>query len=70
MRKTDIELTKDDTGKHRISFQCTSEMYGVTDAGGYAEDALRLGFVSLGDGCDYVLTDYDKIIINKLMETD
>ena len=62
-RKSKIELHKDETGKHRITFKCTSEMYNVTDAGGYAEDALKLGFVPLGDGCDYELTPYDRKFI-------
>ena len=43
-------------------------MYGVTDAGGYAEDALSLGFVSLGDGCDYTLTLADKSYIRKKLK--
>ena len=67
-RKTKIELTRDDTDRHRISFQCSSELYGVTDAGGYAEDALSRGFVPLGDGCDYHLTNGDKRQIKKLMK--
>jgi len=66
-RKSKIVLSKDDTGKHRISFQCTSSMYETTDAGGYAEDALSLGFVALGDGCDYILKDGDRKQIKKLM---
>jgi hypothetical protein len=48
-----------------ISFECTSEMYGITDAGGKAADALKNGFVSLGDGCDYVLNEEDKAEIKK-----
>ena len=67
-RKTKIVLTKDETGKHRISFQCDSSMYGVTDAGGYAEDALQQGFVPLGDGCDYTLTLNDKSLIRKKLK--
>lgn len=67
-RKTKIELTKDETGKHRISFQCSSSLYKITDAGGYAEDALQSGFVSLGDGCDYILQDWEKQHIKKLMK--
>jgi len=67
-RVSEITLSKDNTGKHRISFKCTSELYGVTDAGGYAEDALRLGFVPLGDGCDYKLTDEEGIEIEKFLD--
>lgn len=51
-----------------ISFQCTSEMYNVTDAGGKAKDVLKNGFVALGDGCDYVLTKNDKKQINRLLK--
>ena len=40
-------------------------MYGTTDAGGKAADALKNGFVSLGDGCDYVLNEEDKAEIKK-----
>ncbi len=67
-KKSKIVLTPDDTGKHRISFTCTSSLYGVTDAGGYAEDALQSGFVSLGDGCDYRLTEEDIHRVKKLMK--
>jgi len=65
-RKTKIELTKDESGKHRISFQCS--LYGITNAGGYTEDALQSGFAPLGDGCDYILQDEDKQQIKKLMK--
>jgi hypothetical protein len=46
-----------------LSFKCSSELYGVTDAGGTVEQALESGFVSLGDGCDYKLTSFDRDII-------
>lgn len=55
-RLTAIEIFVDGT----INFECTSEMYGRTQAGGKAETALKTGFVALGDGCDYVLTDKEK----------
>jgi hypothetical protein len=64
-RKTKIELTKDETGRHLIDFECTSSLYGVTDAGGYAEDALKYGCVRLGDGCDYILTPDEKTFIRR-----
>ena len=63
-----IQLTPDQSGKHRISFKTDSSLYGVTDAGGYAEDALRLGFVPLGDGCDYILKPEDKKEIKRLLK--
>lgn len=50
-----------------LSFQCTSSLYGVTDAGGTAVSALKMGFVPLGDGCDYVLTINDKRQIRRLI---
>ena len=55
-RKTPIKVHKDGS----ISFQCSSELYSITDAGGKAVHALRSGFVPLGDGCDYTLTPKDK----------
>lgn len=67
-KKSKIVLTPDETGKHRISFKCTSSLYGVTDAGGYAEHALQSGFVPLGDGCDYRLTPGDIKQVKKLMK--
>ena len=48
-----------------LSFQCTSELYGITDAGGRIDNALKMGFVPLGDGCDYELTDKEKIWLQK-----
>lgn len=63
-RKTPIKVWPDGT----ISFQCSSEMYGVTDAGGKAVNALQSGFVPLGDGCDYELTSTDKINIRKQLK--
>jgi len=59
-KKSEIKVFKDGS----ISFKCTSELYGTTDAGGTAENALQFGFVPLGDGCDYVLTDKDRENIN------
>ena len=64
-RISKIVLTKDDTGRHRISFECTSSLYKVTEAGGYAEDSLIYGCVRLGDGCDYILTPAEKEEIKK-----
>ena len=58
-RKTPIKVWPDGT----ISFQCTSKLYAITDAGGKAVDALQSGWVCLGDGCDYKLTEADKITI-------
>ncbi len=55
-RKTPITVYKDGS----INFQCSSELYGTTDAGGKAIHALKSGFVPLGDGCDYILTKKDK----------
>ena len=62
--KGKIEVTED----RRIHLKCTSDMYGITDGGGTAEHALKSGFVPLGDGCDYKLTDTDRARIKKLIE--
>ena len=50
-KETPIKVLNDGT----VSFQCTSELYTITDAGGKAENVLKTGYVSLGDGCDYKL---------------
>ena len=63
-RKTAIKVWPDGT----ISFKCSSEYYGVTDAGGKAEHALKTGFVPLGDGCDYKLKEVDKKNIKKQLK--
>ncbi len=48
-----------------LSFQCESELYGITDADGKIEYALKLGFVALGDGDDYILTADEKAWLKK-----
>lgn len=63
-RKTPIKVWPDG----RISFKCTSELYKITDAGGTAEHALKSGFVPLGDGCDYILTESDKKNIQRQLK--
>lgn len=52
-----------------LSFRCTSDLYGYTDAGGKALDALKRGFVSLGDGCDYRLSPEEKTVIGEQLGT-
>ena len=64
-RKSRILLNRDETNRHTISFECTSTQYKTTEAGGYAEDALRMGFVSLGDGNSYTFTDKEKLSIKR-----
>jgi hypothetical protein len=63
-RKTPIIVLPDGT----VSFQCSSSLYGVTDAGGKAVDVLKTGWVSLGDGCDYKLKEVDKKNIQKQLK--
>ena len=63
-KKTPIKVWPDG----RLSFQCTSQYYNITDAGGTAEHALKTGFVPLGDGCDYILTDSDKRSIKRQLK--
>jgi len=64
-RKSKILLDRDETNRHRITFECTSAQYKTTEAGGYAEHALKLGFVSLGDGNSYKFTDKEKRSIKR-----
>ena len=68
IRNSGITLSKDNTNHHRISFKCTSELYGETDAGGYAEDAMKQGFVPLGYGCDYILQKEDRLQIQRMLD--
>lgn len=53
-----------------VSFECTSESYGKTEAAGKAVDVLKNGFISLGDGNDYRLTKKDKDIIRAKLISD
>jgi hypothetical protein len=61
-RKTPIKVLPDGT----LSFQCNSDLYGVTDAGGHVEHAIKHGFVPLGDGCDYVLQEGEAEDLKKM----
>lgn len=63
-KKTPIKVLRNGT----ISFRCSSELYTITDAGGTAKHALKSGFVPLGDGCDYILTETDKKNIRKQLK--
>lgn len=60
-------ITPIEVQEGRISFRCTSELYGTTDAGGLASDALTRGCVPLGDGCDYILSEDEKDEIQGLL---
>lgn len=48
-----------------VSFFATSELYGHTQSGGHVENHLQCGFVPLGDGCDYELTEEEKDDLKK-----
>jgi len=68
MKKIIERITPISINNGYISFQYTSELYNVTDAGGQADIVLKNGFVPLGDGNDYVLTNNDKKQIRRLLK--